>query len=290
MIEPGIHTDLSNDAYHGEPDYLSSSYLKSLIPERYTKPSGDSPALAFGTLVHTAVLEPDLLDEYVPLDAEKIGVKSDGSVAANPLMTVAWKRAVAEAEQDGKTVVAQADLDRALVMRDAVYAHPLAAQLLSQESARPEVSVFTEDESGVRHKARFDLLAPVAVDLKTTAAKPGADSLARAVIDYGYDLSVTHYTTVAELAGITLDAFALVFVGKTEEPWVAVAELDDTFLARGRVLRALAIERHTNPAAPRYEGADQRLTLTAPGWARLSDPNAPVGIPSDFTWSIHDYA
>lgn len=273
MIEPGTYYDLPNDEYHADTDYLSSSYLKTLLPERY-KQGGSQDALDFGTLFHTTVLEPDKLDTYAVLDAEKIGLKADGTPAQNPLMTRAWKDAVAEAEAGGKTVIPQDWWDRAHAMADAIHDHPTAAALLAQEKAAPEVSVFVKDDNGVGHKARFDLLAPVAVDLKSTSTMPGGDSLARAVIDYGYDLSVAHYLNVADLAGIDVDAFALVFVGKQDPYRVTVAELDDMFIIRGQVLRSLAIERHVNPAAPRYEGADGFLSLTPPRWAQLEELSA----------------
>lgn len=271
MIEPGIYTDLSNDDYHGEPDYLSSTRLKGYLPERYKPAPATSEALALGTLFHTVVLEPDTLGQFVVLDAEKIGIKSDGTPAAVPTMTVAWKKAVAEAEQDGKTVVAQADWDRVQRMADAVWAHEVAASLLNSRIATEE-SAFWVDEAGVRHKARFDARVPGAiVDLKSTSAQPGAESLTRAVINYGYDVSAAHYWAVAEGVGIDVDAFALIFVDKGDEPRVTVAELDDSLLERGRVLRALAIERHTNPAVPRYEGATGFLTLSAPRWAQIEE-------------------
>ena len=96
----GIVRGLPNEDYHAEPDHLSSSYLKSMLPERY-KTGGSQEALDFGTLFHTVVLEPDQLDGYAVLDADQIGLKADGTPAANPTMTVAWKRAVAEAKADG---------------------------------------------------------------------------------------------------------------------------------------------------------------------------------------------
>lgn len=275
MISPGIHLDMSNEDYHADTDYLSSSVLKRALPERY-KAGGSQDALDFGTLFHTVVLEPDgLADTYTVLDANKIGLKSDGTIAQNPTMTAAWKKAVAEAESDGKVVISQADWDKAHAMRDAASAHPTASSLLF--GAGPvEESAFWIDDNGVAHKARFDKRIPGAiVDLKSTASQPGGDNLAKAVVNYGYDLSVSHYLAVA--AGLELDAadFALVFVGKEFPYRVTVCELDDAFLARGRVLRALAIERHLNPAAPRYEGADGYLTLNAPRWA-LNDLEIPA--------------
>ena len=272
MIEPGLRHDLTNDDYHAVTDWFSSSQLKAALPEHY-KAGGSQEALDFGTLFHTAVLEPDDLAEYVALDAEKIGLKADGTPAANPTMTSAWKRAVAEAEGDGKKVIAQADLDRALLMADAVRAHPTAAQLLFGDSGTNEESAFAVDDEGIQHKARFDRRIPGAiVDLKSTSAKPGRHSLTRACIDYGYDLSAAHYLAVADLLGLDCPAFALVFVDKSERPRVTVAEVDGSLLARGAELRRRAIERLTNPDAPRYEGADGFLTLTAPRWAELGEP------------------
>lgn len=267
ITEPGLVTDLPNQTYHEQTDWLSSSYLKSLLPERY-KTGGSQEALDFGTLFHTAVLEPDQLAGYVALDAQAIGVKADGTPAQNPTMTGAWKRAVAEAEQDGKTVIAQDDLDRALAMRDAVTEHETANALLFQHEGTVEESAFVAVE-GVPCRARFDRrISGAILDLKSTSTKPGKDSIARAVIDYGYDLSAAHYLTVAEALDLDVDGFGLVFVSKTEPHYVTVCDLDDAFLTRGRALRALAIDRHLNRAAA-YEGASGYLTLDCPRWAEM---------------------
>ena len=263
----GTLADLSNDDYHADTRWLSSSMLKALLPEQY-KVGGSQEALDFGTLFHTVVLEPENLAAYTVLDAEKIGVKSDGTPAQNPTMTAAWKKAVAEAESAGLAVVAQANWDKAHAMRDAVAKHETATRLLFSEDGQSEVSAFVTDEDGVHHKARFDRHIPGAiVDLKSTSGKPGRDSIARAVVDYGYDLSAAHYLAVADLLDLDVQAFALVFVGKEPPHHVTVCDLDEPFLARGRALRDKALRRHLDPAEPRYEGASGFLTIDAPPWA-----------------------
>lgn len=259
-MEPGLVTDLKNDAYHAMTDWLSSSQLKALLPEHY-KPGGSQEALDFGTLFHTAVLEPDNLTEYLALDAEKIGLKADGTPAQNPTMTSAWKKAVAEAEADGKKVIAQADLDRALAMREAVLAHDTARQLLDAATAFEE-SAFWVDENGLQHKARFDGRGPgFVLDLKSTSAKPGARSLRRAVWDYGYHVSGAHYTEVANGLGLEVQTFALIFAEKVEPYRVTVAELGPDLLDEGHALRTEAIARHTDPTLDAYEGAHGFITL-----------------------------
>ena len=259
-IAAGLHADLTNEAYHADTEWLSSSVLKRQLPEHY-KPGGSQEALDFGTLFHTVVLEPDHLGGYVVLDAAKIGLKSDGTPAANPTMTQAWKRAVVEAQRAGSVVVAQEDWDRAHAMRDAIDKHPTAAQLLAAAPAREE-SAFWEDGHGIKHKARFDARgSSFVLDVKSTSAKPGARSLRYAVRDYGYHLSAAHYLTVANGLGLDVDTFALLFVTKTEPYYVTVAELGPDLLAEGFDHRQEAIRRLTDPDADAYEGARGYITL-----------------------------
>lgn len=289
ITEPGIY-EMSNEDYHADTDWLSSTRLKSYLPEHF-KMTASQDALDFGTFFHVVVLEPDALGDYVVLDAAAIAGNNPktGKPYGAPHMTARFKAAAAEAEADGKKVVTQAEWDKAHAMRDAAAAHPQAAELLFNRPGKAEVSAFWQADDGIRHKARFDRLIPGRiVDLKSTTAKPGADSLARAVLDFGYDLSVAHYLEVARGLDLDAEAFSLVFVAKEPPHYVTVAELDDAFLARGALLRERAIERWANPDVAAYEGAGDPLTLTPPGWARI----APIetAIPSDFTWSLNEYA
>lgn len=288
-IKPGLHFDLPNADYHDQTDWWSSTQLKKALPERY-KEGGSQEALDFGTLVHSVVLEPDNLGHYVVLDAAKIAGDNPktGKPYDAPQMTARFKAAKAEAERGGQTVVAQADWDTAHRMRDAILKHDQASELLFGAEGMAEESAFVVDENGVRHKARFDKRIPGAViDLKTTAAKPGADSLARTIVDYGYDLSACHYVTVAGLLDLDVDGFTWVFVDKSDQHRVSVVNAGE-WLERGRVLREQAIRRLTDPAELPYDGASGYLTVPIPGWARLTTPEA--GIPADFTWSPDDYS
>ena len=290
MRAPGLYdaADLTNEDYHADTDYLSSSRLKEALPE-WHKSGGSPDALAFGTLVHEVVLEPESLGRYTALDAAKIGVKSDGTVAQNPTMTAAWKRAVADAEAQGQTVIPVDWWDRAHRMRDAIAAHEVARSLLLDGEGRYELSAFAVDGE-VRVKARFDRLIPGAiVDLKTTSAKPGVRSLRRVVADYLYHLSAAHYLTVADLLDLGAEAFTLVFVSKDDEPLVTVADLSGDYIEQGRDLRALALDRIAGNAEL-YEGATGRLTLHPPGWAGTTTTTSGGAISPDFTWSIHEPA
>lgn len=271
-IEPGLIPDMPNCEYHDQTDWWSSTQLKSWLPERY-KTGGSTDALTFGTLVHEVVLEPDNLDHYEVVDAHEIAGANPktGKPYDNPTMTARYKAHVAEVQQSGKVLVSREDWERAHAMRDAIADHETAAGLIFGTDGRNEESAFWVDGTGVQHKARFDRRIPGAlVDLKTTSAKPGADSLTRACIDYGYDLSAAHYLEVAAGLGLDAGVFAHVWVAKEAPYRVTVTELDAAFVARGRVLRALALERAAS-RVPAYEGADGYLTLTPPRWADLKE-------------------
>ena len=58
--------DLSNESYQNDfRSYLSSSDIRRLLrsPAHYKNPTRiESPAMAFGTLVHTFVLEPGVAE------------------------------------------------------------------------------------------------------------------------------------------------------------------------------------------------------------------------------------
>lgn len=278
ITQPGIY-DMSNAAYHRETGWLSSTYLKSLLPE-FFKQGGSQDALDFGSLFHVVVLEPDHLDDFpadnglAVLDPKVIGIKADGKPSDSPTSTKAWKDAVAAEVAAGRRVITatewQSMLDRAHAMADAVREHETAAELLYGIEGTVEESVFA-DVAGVPCRARFDKRIPsVILDLKSTSSKPGADSLSRSVADYGYDLSAAHYLAVAEAAGLDIQTFALVFVDKSDDHRVTVCDIDDSWLERGRALRDLAIRRHCGQADA-YEGATGFLTLTRPRWARIPE-------------------
>lgn len=228
------------DAEYRAAQGLSASEAKVLLGKR---PPAPSPALAFGTLVHALVLEPHREDEYQPADAEKIGVKADGTAAAVPTMTVAWKRFVAEAEQSGKTVVAQAEWDTARAMRDAVHSYRSAALILDT-CTRREVSGWARHDTGVLVKGRLDLLGSGIVgDLKSTRdADP--DKFGWTCTDFLYHVSGANYMDIANAAGEQASVVAFINVEKEPPYRVSVVELADRAVQRGRELMHEACRRY----------------------------------------------
>lgn len=256
-VKPGLHFNMPNADYHAQTDWLSSSMLKRLLPEHYKPASSSSrDALDFGSAFHTHALG----------DGDEIQVCDFPTWRSK-----AAEAARAEADAAGRIPVLVDDMQRIDAMVQALMAHDTAAELLYRRGGEVEESAFA-DVDGVPCRARFDRRIPgVILDLKSTSTKPGRDAIGRAVIDYGYDLSAAHYLAVAEALDLDVQGFGFIFVSKTAPHYVTVADLDGTFLARGRALRAKAIARHLNPADDAYEGATGYLTLDCPRWAELQE-------------------
>lgn len=241
----GVWRGIREDIYHADTTTLSASSAKVLLGKRSPE---DSWALRFGTLCHTVLLEPERLSEYVCLDAVAIaGINpKTNRLYDSPTMTSRYKAAVAEAEQDGKTVVAQADWDKAHAIVEAIHAHPTARQLLDATTER-ELSVYAEHETGAIVRGRFDLFGPgLIVDLKTiTNGDPAA--FPKTCHEFGYYISAANYLDLAEANGLDVQGFAFINAEKEPTPGgkyrISVIDLKERAIELGRERMAEACRR-----------------------------------------------
>lgn len=268
MIENEETEEISNDAYHAETDYIGKSGLDLIhrsplhFWERYLNPNRvrepETPAQIFGSLVHCAVLEWDKLEARytaIPEDMNK--------------RTTAWKDF--QSEHVGKKLVDAESYARALAIREAVYAHPKAALLLSVGVA--EKSMWANDPiTGVRVKSKPDFYNTelgFLVDLKTTL-DAGEERFARDSYNYRYHVQDAFYTDVGEWAGYKIKGFAFIAVEKEPPYAVEVYILDDDSRELGRLTYRedlnIYAECYKAQNWHSYRKADVR-SLRLPTWA-----------------------
>lgn len=259
-MEAGIYEDLPNAEYHSQTEWVSSTQIKRHLPEQY-KPSDSTVAKDFGSALHNTVLG-------TPEPFDLVDAATWTGKAAKDQQAASWAA--------GRIALLSKDVPIIHAMAEAVLHHDEARTLLREVSGLNEVSVFAEDYRGMKVKARFDRLIEdsagnrTGIDLKSFTGKPGKHSIAKAVIDYGYDVQQAHYEETAVAGGIPLDRFVLIFVSKEPPHYVQVAELDANFLRRGRTLREIGIDRMLNPEmVDSYEGASGTLKLSLPRWAQV---------------------
>lgn len=254
---PGVFSDMSHAEYLNTDGWVSSSQLKRHLPEWF-KPFNGSPSADIGSVLHARFTG----DETPVTVVDAATWTGKAAKETRETVTAAGGYSILAADQisiDG--------------MEAALRGHSVAHRLLVEASGAWEVSVFAEVD-GVPSKARFDRLLDdgTAVDVKTTKEQPNPRDLARAVVNYGYDIQRVHYDYVADAAGIELDrpGFKFVFVQNVEPYAVTVCELDSYFWDRGEQLRDLALQRWLHPSMTEaYPGEREPVTLAMPGWAAL---------------------
>jgi len=184
-LKPGIYKTLSNENYHDDCA-VGSSTLKIIASKTpahaINRSKSATPAMDFGAAFHIAVLEPEKLEASV--------VRGPDDRRGNK-----WKDAQAEAAAAKALLMVADEYDELLRARDAIAKNHDIAELLKGKTTREE-SVFWQDrETGVKCKARPDLInhdKNLMVDLKTTL-DASARMFAKSVLAYGYHIQEAMY-------------------------------------------------------------------------------------------------
>jgi exodeoxyribonuclease VIII len=257
----GLHQNVPEEAYHAS-SAVSSSRLKAFLeaPAKSQVPGSDTASLRFGSLIHTAILTPDLLEGlYCVTDLERINKRDK-----------AYK---AEQERAGeRELVKKTDWEEALRIRDAVHAQSTCRDMLAPVGLLTELSFAWDDPvTGLRCRGRADGWRAdwcSVIDLKSTAdASP--DGFARSVANYHYHLQCSHYC--AGLAQVAHEPQAFFFLAVEKEPpyLVGIYELDLEARQIGDDLRRRALDGWAECARtgvwPGYD--PMPVSLSLPGWA-----------------------
>ena len=302
-LEPGIHHDIPLQDYFAI-DAVNASRLKLLdrSPAHYHHyaPRQQTPALAFGSVCHTALLEQGAFgDRYVVLPAfenDEANVTQAGK-ATTSKATKYYRDKVAEflSHHEGKEIISAEDRRRAWDCTEACRDNQRAADLL-QAPGHAEVTVVWQETVKTERrdvtfpcKARFDKLITgddalrltggesdyLIVDLKTTA---DLSEFGTSIARYRYDLQLEFYQfgllewlgTENEI-GITAEIIAV----ETEAPYMVHAAPVDTTRAASDLPRLLfllaeCIDQDDWPA-PYTPGDPWNL----PSWF-LPKPTAPT--------------
>lgn len=236
----GIVLDLDEATYHAHPA-LSSTGARKLLESpatfRHYADNPQEPKAAFdvGTAAHTKVLGVGAGIVAYP----KEHLTPAGNVSTSKA-TVAW---AAEQRASGFTPVSPHDVAAVDRMAESILAHPEARQLIEGQAGHPEASVFaTDPASGVPMRARFDILAPVCVDVKTTAKSAAKASFEYTVWKFGYDVQQEHYRYTHELVTGETRPMRFVVVEKDAPHLVGVYELDTIWEQMGRRKVRVALE------------------------------------------------
>lgn len=234
----------------------------------WPRDEGDTAATAFGTALHTLILEPDAFQERYAVKPEDMTFASREGKA--------WR-----AENEGRGIIRQADFDLMCAMRDAAERHPAARNAF--EGGAAEVTAVTQDaETGLWLKVRPDYLRPgLAINLKSTA-DAAEQPWTRDAVKYGYHVSAALAVDVLRDLGEKAH-YAFVVIEKEPPHLVSVRVLDDAFMLAGRMIYRRALQAFAECLAkfepkdwPGY--GDDVTTVNIPPWLdrQLNGFSAPL--------------
>ena len=209
---------------------MSASGLENLriSPAHYLHrsraPREQTPAMALGSALHSALLEPLLFESRYVAIGQCEALKKDGTRCASAGSRLRDGRSVCgthdpdknlPAAPDGVELVAEADLARINGMCAAVLRHPEARQWFRGKGASEITGVWRDEVTGVLCKIRVDReierAAWIHMDLKTTRdAAP--EAFARSVGNLGYHRRAAWYRRGLEALGREVTASVLVAV------------------------------------------------------------------------------
>jgi exodeoxyribonuclease VIII len=235
-VKPGIHRNIPEQVYRAWP-YPSQTNLKVFVNRsaahaRYQllHPSDPTPAQEMGTATHTAMLEPKRFQRTYAAAPEGLDKRTKAGKAS-------WAKLVAS----GRTILRAEEYDHIDGMSAAIWAHPVASELLSGEGAN-ELSIVWDEHlkaGPVRCKARVDRLTyhegwPTVVDLKKTR-----DASPRNFIwdigRYGYHIQIAMYLRALEAATEPMERRFIILAVEDEPPHGIVDyELDAQSLAEAQ--------------------------------------------------------
>lgn len=227
---PDLITSLTNAAYHSHPA-LSNSRLSRFItsPRLLDVPMKPTPSLRWGTLVHTALLEPALFGQTVVAMPEGLD-KGTGAKA---------RVAEFEAAHAGKEIIDSAEAASLAAIVKRVTEDEFAMDLLGAPG-RTEHSLFWDDEqTGIALRCRPDYWRNdgILVDVKTTA-DCSSWGFGKSALDYGYDRQAAIYWDgVTAVTGTAPTAFVFIAIehSKTSgETYVQCHNVEAETLMRGR--------------------------------------------------------
>lgn len=267
---PGIHHDVVEGVYHARILGVASKGALDRVlrsPAHYkawvdgAKDEDDSDALAFGKAFHCALLEPErfAVDYVVEPDFGDCRRKEPKAKRD------AWRE-----EHKGAIWLASEDASAIDGMIASARRHPRLCKLL--EGGRSEVTArWRDEETGIDCKARGDYLTEgqrVLLDVKS-ALDASHDAFARAAANYGYHRQQAFYADGFAAAGCPIESFLFVAIEKKAPFALAVYDLDDADVIKGR----LAIRRALNVLADcieagRFDAYPEEIQpLRLPVWA-----------------------
>lgn len=230
----GLYPGLTRSAYESI-DAINVSRLEHFersaahAREAILHPASPTKAMDFGTAFHCAILEPIRFSEQY-VGAPKVDRRTKEGKAT-------W--AGFEAEHPNATVLDMDDFTSISRMRDAVWAHPIAKEMLSGHGHNEVGIVFEHEPTGLLCKSLLDRIGVFGdwtwiIDAKSTA-DASRFGFRKSIRKFQYGAKAAFYLDGCNAVAPRPRRFAWIAV-ENEAPYgVAIYEPDEDALRAGRI-------------------------------------------------------
>lgn len=247
--EDGVYTGVPTSDYvawqvlsSGSPWILRRHTLAALKADIEAGPGDDNTSTArfLGDVVHAAILEPDTFEERyltLPTPDPKKHKTGDGKESKSPASTSAYKNECAALadENPGKRLVAAAEYEKGIAMRDLVFKHRRAKALLKSPGLVEASFVVTDPVFGLRWKVRPDkLVEKVGANLSVkTAQNVRPDIFTHDFFKWGYHVKEWVYLWALRAAGIDIRHPWMLAIATKGLHEVGLFEIPEVYLDMG---------------------------------------------------------
>ncbi|MEV4155449.1 PD-(D/E)XK nuclease-like domain-containing protein [Nocardia salmonicida] len=262
--KPGLYPDIPEAVYHGDPDSLSSTGVRTLVgvggPAKFIGAEREhNDDFDIGTAAHTLLL--------------------GTGAGLHEVMQLTWQTKIAKEEKAkaralGKIPLLTKQADRVRAMVDVARAHPEVAARLDVSVS--ELTAYAMDpETWVMLRARFDSIRvdneamEVEVDDYKTTKDASPLGFPKSAAEYGYHVQEAHYRRVITELGYTVKRFTFIAQEKTPPYLVCLHEFGPDDIAEGDRIVTAGIELWDQcRAAGEWPGyGDQTNRMHLPSWA-----------------------
>ena len=222
--------DVDNEAYHAGPGISSTNLVDlseySLAHMKYWKenPIEPSKAMKDGSLIHMAVLEPDLLNEHYKVVPTVDKRTKEGRAI--------WDKITSE----GKEPITQDTMDKVNAVRQSLLSTNIGKQLFTGITAE-QAFYWRDPDTDVLCKVKADAInfnLKILIDLKKTS-DGRLFNIRNSIKNYGYRLQASYYLDGINQALKTkaLDGAVWAFVEDSAPYGVRFIEVKQSYLDEG---------------------------------------------------------
>lgn len=262
----------SNEEYHADKSAVSSSSLRLMVtrsPAHFhaqhvlAEKQEETAAMQFGSLVHEAILEPQVFRNRVRVMPDF----GDLRKADNREKKAQWHSDLPPTA----LVVGQEEADKLIAISESVMKHDIAAGVLA--GAQFEKSGYYRDPvTGIKCRIRPDAWNPrlgILADIKTTQ-DASLDAFMGSIAKYGYHFQMGMYEEAIKIiTGQAPRISCFIAVEKNPPYAVAVYQCDEAILSTGNHQYRRALDKLLECMAidywPSYQDKKSQ-TITLPRW------------------------